>query len=200
MKNIMSKVRIYKISDSVTFAKVNERYGIYSNMAGNLCLFVNDVNIPSSEALYQACKFPLFPKIQHEILSQKNAMSAKKVARKYEAFVRQDWNEIKFKVMRWCLQVKSLQNWEVFANELIASADKPIVEYSKKDSVWGAMPNGNGTLSGVNALGRLLMELRMEINLQNPIKKVLPPNIDGFLLYGNKIETTYAPEITLEDL
>ena len=64
----------------------------------------------------------------------------------------------------------------------------------------GAMPNGNGTLSGVNALGRLLMELRMEINLQNPIKKVLPPNIDCFLLYGNKIETTYALEITLEDL
>ena len=127
-------------------------------------------------------------------------MSAKKVARKYEAFVRQDWNEIKFKVMRWCLQVKLLQNWEVFANELIASADKPIVEYSKKDSVWGAMPSGNGTLSGVNALGRLLMELRMEINLQDPIKKVLPPNIDGFLLYGNKIETTYALEITLEDL
>lgn len=136
MKNIMSKVRIYKIRDSVTFAKVKERYGIYSNMAGNLCLFVNDVNIPSSEALYQACKFPLFPKIQHEILSQKNAMSAKKVARKYEAFVRQDWNEIKFKVMRWCLQVKLLQNWEVFANKLIASADKPIVEYSKKDSVF----------------------------------------------------------------
>ena len=26
------------------------------------------------------------------------------------------------------------------------------------------------------------------------------PNIDGFLLYGNKIETTYALEITLEDL
>lgn len=25
-------------------------------------------------------------------------------------------------------------------------------------------------------------------------------HIDGFLLYGNKIETTYAPEITLEDL
>lgn len=25
-------------------------------------------------------------------------------------------------------------------------------------------------------------------------------HIDGFLLYGNKIETTYAPDITLEDL
>ena len=59
--------------------------------------------------------------------------------------------------------------------------------------------NGNGTLSGVNALGILLMELRMKINQQNPIKKVLPSNIDGFLLYGNKIETTYAIEITLED-
>lgn len=196
----MLEVRTYNTCDAVTFSKVKGRYGIYSNMADNMSLFVNDVNIPSSEALYQACKFPLFPSIQHEILCQKNAMLAKKVARKYESFVRQDWIDIRFRVMRWCLHIKLLQNWNIFAAELMASGNRPIVECSTKDSVWGAMPNNDGTLTGVNALGRLLMELRMEICLNYPLKRVLPPKIDGFLLYGNKIETAYAPEILLADL
>lgn len=196
----MLEVRTYNTCDAVTFSKVKGRYGIYSNMADNMSLFVNDVNIPSSEALYQACKFPLFPSIQHEILSQKNAMLAKKVARKYESYVRQDWIDIRFRVMRWCLHIKLLQNWNIFAAELIASGNRPIVECSTKDSVWGAMPNNDGTLTGVNALGRLLMELRMEICLNHPLERVLPPKIDGFLLYGNKIETAYAPEILLADL
>lgn len=30
------------------------------------------------------------------------------------------------------------------------------------------------------------------------VEKVLPPNIDRFLLYGNPIETVYAPECILD--
>lgn len=196
----MIEKRTYSIKDSVTFAKVSGPYGRLSNMASNLSLLVNDNYIPSTEALYQACKYPLFPNIQQMILTQKSPMLAKKCSKKYEGYVRQDWDKIKFQVMRWCLRLKLLQNWEVFSEILLRSGDLPIVEYSSKDSLWGAIPDGRGNLEGVNALGRLLMELRAEINLDCPLQKVLPPNIDGFLLLGHEIGISYAPSLIFEDL
>lgn len=198
--NLMVEKRTYSIKNSVTFAKVNGPYGRFSNMASNLCLMVNDINIPSTEALYQACKYPLFPHFQKEILSQKSPMLAKQCSQKYERYIRQDWDNIKFQVMRWCLRLKLLQNWEVFSDVLMRTGDLPIVEYSTKDSLWGAMPDGRGNLEGVNALGRLLMELRAEINPDCPLQKVLPPNIDGFLLLGHEIGISYAPSLIIEDL
>lgn len=196
----MIEKRTYSIKNSVTFAKVSGPYGRLSNMASNLSLLVNDNYIPSTEALYQACKYPLFPNIQQMILTQKSPMLAKKCSKKYEGYVRQDWDKIKFQVMRWCLRLKLLQNWEVFSEILLRSGDLPIVEYSSKDSLWGAIPDGHGNLEGVNALGRLLMELRAEINLDCPLQKVFPPNIDGFLLLGHEIGISYAPNLILEDL
>lgn len=184
----------------MTFAKVSGPYGRFSNMASNLSLMVNDINVPSTEALYQACKYPLFPNIQQEILSQKSPMLAKQCSQKYERFIRQDWDDVKFKVMRWCLRLKLLQNWEVFSNILMKTGGLPIVEYSTKDSLWGAIPDGHGNLVGINALGRLLMELRAEIDPDRPLLKVLPPNIDGFLLLGHEIGISYAPSLILEDL
>ena len=196
----MIEKRTYSIKDSVTFAKVSGPYGRLSNMASNLSLLVNDNYIPSTEALYQACKYPLFPNIQQMILTQKSPMLAKKCSKKYEGYVRQDWDKIKFQVMRWCLRLKLLQNWEVFSEILLRSGNLPIVEYSSKDSLWGAIPDGRGNLEGVNALGRLLMELRAEINLDCPLQKVLPPNIDGFLLLGHEIGISYASSLIFEDL
>lgn len=195
----MNEERIYIIKKSVTFARIDGRFGAFSNMAANHTLYVNDINIATAEALYQSCKFPLFPKVQHEILSQRNPMLAKQCAKKYEHLVRQDWDEIKFRVMRWCLRVKLIQNWKSFSSVLIDTGDLPIVEYSQKDPVWGAAPDGHGNLKGVNALGRLLMELRSEIDPHHPITKVMPPAINGFLLYGHEIGTVYSPEILFED-
>lgn len=196
----MVEERTYIIKNSVTFAKVSGPYGRFSNMASNLTLMVNDINIPSTEALYQACKYPLFPKIQHEILTQKSPMLAKKCSQKYEQYIRQDWNDIRFQVMRWCLHLKLLQNWNVFSDILLRTGDLPIVEYSSKDPLWGAVPDGRGNLVGVNALGRLLMELRSEVNSECPLQKVLPPNIDGFLLLGHEIGISYAPTLMFGDI
>ena len=46
----------------------------------------------------------------------------------------------------------------------ILDADKPIVEFSMRDSFWGAAPewDGSETLVGRNVLGCLLTELRTE--------------------------------------
>lgn len=186
--------RKYAMADVISFAKTTARYGGLSNMAPNYPLFVNEVLVYSSESLYQACKFPLFPLIQKEIIEQRNPMVAKEISRKYARFVRDDWEEVKYKVMSWCLKVKLIQNWDTFSDVLISTEKKPIVEYSYKDDIWGAMPEGD-YLVGKNALGRLLMQVRDEyIDKRKQRYKVLPPDIVGFLLFGFPIGIVYGQE------
>jgi ribA/ribD-fused uncharacterized protein len=172
-------------------------------MAPGFSLFINEINIQSSEILYQACRFPLFPNIQEEIIRTQNPMDAKRISRQYIQFSRQDWETVKFKVMKWCLEVKLIQNFDNFSNILISTGDKTIVEYSKKDDVWGAvLKDDKNTLVGKNVLGRLLMELR-EKTISNEINKstrILPPNIPAFLLFGNPIEEVRNDEYFILDL
>jgi len=182
------EIRIYNPNEVISFRKTTGDFGGLSNMASGYSLYINDVIIPSSEHLYQAMRYPLIPQIQHDIISQDNAMKAKMVSNKYkEKYSRPDWDKIQIKIMRWVLEVKLAQNWEKFSQVLISTQNKSIVEFSREDKLWGACLL-DGKLQGVNALGRLLMELRQKyINSNNPIYCVEPVNISAFLLYNNPI-------------
>jgi ribA/ribD-fused uncharacterized protein len=172
-------------------------------MAPGFNLFVNEVNIQSSEILYQACRFPLFPNIQEELIRTQNPMTAKKISRQYTQYSRQDWDTVKFKIMKWSLEVKLIQNFDKFSNILLSTNDKAIVEYSKNDNIWGAiLKDDKTTLIGKNALGRLLMELREKI-ITHEINKstvILPPNIPAFLLFGNVIDEIRNDDYFILDL
>lgn len=180
----------YYPNDSAVFRKTKERYGALSNMAGGFPLHVNGVNIRTSEALYQACRFPDLPKIQNEIIAQHSPMTAKMQGKPHRQNSRSDWNNVRVKIMRWCLRVKLVQNWEKFRYELLDTEDLPIVEYSRRDDFWGAKMTHDATLKGVNALGRLLMELRDSIRHQrsDEFKFVEPLRIPNFRLRGEQIE------------
>ncbi|MCD1117568.1 NADAR family protein [Chryseobacterium turcicum] len=192
----------YNTREIITFAKTENKFGGLSNMAPGYSLFINEVNIQSSEILYQACRFPLFPTIQKEIIETKNPMDAKAVGRKYQQFRRQDWDSVKFKVMKWCLEVKLIQNFDTFSELLLSTGEKTIVEFSKKDTIWGASPLNPSILKGKNALGRLLMELREKVK-SNMITKetvILEPQIKAFLLYDNPIKEVHNDNYFIDDL
>ena len=196
-------VREYQTKNVITFAKTNGRFGALSNMAPGFNLFINEVNIQSSEILYQACRFPLFPNIQEEIIRTQNPINAKKISRQYIQYSRQDWDIVKFKIMKWCLEVKLVQNFDKFSDILLSTDDKIIVEYSKNDAVWGAtLKDDKTTLVGKNALGRLLMELREKIKTNKITKSIIvfPPGIPAFLLFGNLIEEVRNDEYFIRDL
>lgn len=181
--------RIYNINECIVFAKTNEPFGGLSNMAAGYPLFINDNIIPNSEALYQAMRYSLFPKIQYEIISQHSPMTAKMISKKYRAYSRQDWESVRIKIMRWALEIKLSQHWITFSELLKATEDKPIVEYSRKDNFWGATKINDNQLSGVNALGRLLMDLREKhARTDTKIDCVNPVNIAGFRLYDHDID------------
>jgi len=185
----LPETRTYNRRECVTFRKTAERFGGLSNMAGGYLLNVNGVRILTSEALYQACRFPHLPEVQRQIIAERSPMTAKMKSKPYRDNSRSDWDIVRTKIMRWCLQVKLVQNWDKFSKLLLETEDLPIVEDSRKDDFWGAKPEDEEILIGANVLGRLLMQLREqvkngEITSQNIIN---PLPISDFLLYGREI-------------
>lgn len=201
-------IRNYNAKEAIVFRKTTEPFGGLSNMASGYALYINEVIIPSSEHLYQAMRYPTNPEIQFEIINQDNAMKAKMISNKYKSqFSRPDWEKVQIKVMRWALEIKLAQNWDKFSKILKETQNKSIVEYATDNKIWGAKPINNDELVGVNALGRLLMELREKyISENNRIYCVNPPDVPALLLYNQHIDIIcddmiidYHNESLLED-
>jgi ribA/ribD-fused uncharacterized protein len=192
-KNLL---RTYVRSEVVVVYKTKEVFGGLSNMASGYPLQINGVRILTTEALYQACRFPHMPEVQREIIGQHSPMTAKMKSKPHRKDSRQDWDEVRHKVMRWCLRMKLAQNYEEFGRLLLATCDQPIVEQSRKDDFWGAKvaDNAGDILVGQNVLGRLLMELREKLkgDTEGALKTVPPLGITNFVLLGKPIETVTA--------
>lgn len=195
------QVRTYDPSASVVFLKTNERFGGLSNMAPGFPLRVNDVRIRTSEALYQACRFPHLPDVQRMIIGEHSPMTAKMRSKPFHKDSRPDWDVVRVRIMRWCLQVKLAQNWREFGRLLLATGDRPIVEKSRKDDFWGAKDAEDGSLVGMNVLGRLLMELREQLkSYEAGLQSVEPLAIPEFLLFRQPIEAISAADGTAKSV
>lgn len=189
-KNLL---RTYFRNEVVVVYKTKEVFGGLSNMASGFPLWINGVRILTTEALYQACRFPHMPDVQREIIGQRSPLTAKMKSKPYCKDSRSDWYEVRHNVMRWCLRVKLAQNYEKFGRLLLATCDQPIVEQSRKDDFWGAKlaDEAGDILVGQNVLGRLLMELREKLkgDTEGMLKTVSPLGIPNFVLLGKPIET-----------
>lgn len=171
-------------------------------MAGGFPVEINGIQIYSSEALYQACRFPHMPDVQDSILREKSPMTAKMVGKPFREESRKDWMQIRIKVMRWCLKVKLAQNFDAFGRLLETTSTKDIVEESSRDPFWGAIRISENELKGVNALGRLLMELRNDYNSDKRFELLIvnPPTIPRFNLVGKKIKRIDARKNYIKSL
>lgn len=193
--------RRYRRDQAVVFLKTREAFGGLSNMAAGFPLRVNGTEIRTSEALYQACRFPHLPDIQREILEQRSPMTAKMKGKPHRADSRPDWNHVRINVMRWCLRVKLVQHWDTFAGLLESTGDGPIVEESRRDAFWGAKPEGDHVLVGMNILGRLLMELRKMAREggREAFRVLPPPELENFRLLGEPVEAVQGDTGSPED-
>lgn len=181
------ETRAYERNQSATFRKTAEQFGGLSNMAPGYPLIVNSIEFLTSEALYQACRFPHRPEVQKIIIEQRSPMTAKMKSKLYRKDSRPDWLDVRVKIMRWCLQMKLIQHWDKFSQLLLSTGKQPIVEDSRKDDFWGAKSQTSKVLVGKNVLGRLLMGLREDIELGNRLESVAPLEIPNFLLFNEKI-------------
>lgn len=189
--------RTYCHAESIVFLKTKERFGGLSNMAAGFPIEVNGLIFKTSEALYQACRFPQQPNIQRLIIEERSPMTAKMRSKPYRELGRSDWLDVRVQVMRWCLRAKLVHNFERFAQLLESTGDKPIVEMKSRGAdFWGAINNGNGELIGPNVLGRLLMELRRDLRKAGPhdFMQLYPLNIPDFILFERSIEPLVRPK------
>lgn len=126
--------------------------------------------------------------------SEKAEESAKKLARKkaQDAKIRPNWNHVKQEVMGFCLRAKLINNWVRFGELLRSTGDRELVlKALKKESYWGLFTSKDGYCRcGYNHLGRLLMNLRDELNDPDnePLRILVPPAHLNLLFLGSKIE------------
>lgn len=187
--------RTYHADEIISFRKTKEEFGGLSNMAPGFPIKVAGVSLRTSEALYQACRFPHMPEVQQLIVNEASPMTAKMRSKPFRKDTRDHWDNIRVPIMKWCLQVKLAQNWNDFSDLLIRTGDKPIVEDSRKDDFWGAIKDEWGTFHGRNVLGRLLMELREKLNTDpDCLKQVAPVKLQKFTLLGKDIPLVTAEQ------
>jgi ribA/ribD-fused uncharacterized protein len=186
-------MQTYDPAVCVTFRKTKEQWGALSNMAPGFPIRLPDLTVPSSEALYQACRFPAHPQVQTPILIEKNAMASKMLSKPHRHLTRPDWEEpapgVRVEIMRWALRAKLLFHPTTFGDLLMSTGKVPIVEDSHRDRFWGAVRGPDGSLVGENMLGQLLMALREEVRERGIPTFVSPPVVPDFLLLGQPVPT-----------
>lgn len=175
-------IRNYNKKECITFKSTSGKYGALSNMAPGFPITVNDIIVKNVELLYQALRYPNYPDIQKRIIGYSSPISAKQYARLHIEKTRSDWNTQRFKIMRFCIELKLHQNKELFSKALLSTNNLSIVEFTTEDKVWGATDEGDH-YSGTNALGRLLMELRERV--KNNEFRISIPDVP-FLTFINK--------------
>lgn len=158
----MSKIK------EIAFTKSSAPYGWMGNMS-QFDIVHEEIQWKSTEALFQAMRFPEDSPIREEIRLAKNGYEAKQVAKA---------NRTKMSViptssedmdnMRLCIALK-IEQHEDIRNVLIGSEDIPIYEDVTKrgegnsNLIWGAIKQEDGSWKGDNVMGVLWMELRSKL-------------------------------------
>jgi N-glycosidase YbiA len=144
----------------ITFYRVSEDYGCFSNFAPYPISMDGKVWL-TTEHYFQAQKFE-DSEHQEKIRLTKSALIAARLGRSRSKPIRQNWEAIKVSLMTEAVRAKFTQN-EKARQILLSTGDVTIVEHSKKDAYWG--DGGDG--SGQNILGKILMDVRKELQEQN---------------------------------
>jgi ribA/ribD-fused uncharacterized protein len=142
--------------DVINFYSVSDEHGHFSNFAPYPVRLKGKV-WPTSEHYFQAQKFV---DTEHEeaIRKARSPMIAARMGRDRKKPLRPDWESVKDDVMREAVRAKFTQHPEL-RDVLLATGEAKLVEHTSNDSYWG--DGGDG--SGKNMLGRILMEVRTEL-------------------------------------
>lgn len=189
------KMRVYVEADVAGFRFTRAPFGIFSNMHDgcplHLPLADRAWKVDSSETIYQMLKFSDAPHLQRGIFNAGTELgpkAGKRAAWSGGTPVPDRWERDRIAAMRWVLRLKLAQHRKAVLDEIKAADGRDIVEISKRDDFWGAIPDGNGKLVGANVLGRLWMELRAEIAADPEIytDRVAAPGT-GFRIFGSEL-------------
>lgn len=117
------------------------------------------LTFPTSEHAYHWAKFePHYTALRDELRTAPSAHEAFKLAERNKHCRREDWDDVKVRIMFLILRAKADQH-EYVRRKLLATGDRELIEDSWRDDFWGWGPNRDGK----NMLGKLWMEVRAEL-------------------------------------
>lgn len=141
---------------TIEFYSTKSEYGKFSNFAA-FGFRVDGQWYRTSEHYFQAMKFE-DADYQERIRETKSPMIAARLGRSRKVKIRSDWEEVKVDVMRTAVRAKITQHDEL-QELLLGTGEESIVEAAGRDYFWGIGKDG----SGQNWLGKILMEVRSEL-------------------------------------
>lgn len=152
---------------TIQFYRLTEPFGELSNFSPHP-ITLKERTWPTAEHYFQAQKFA---GTEHEeaIRLAKSPMIAARMGRSRERPLRPDWEQVKDEVMRQALQAKFSQHADL-TSLLLSTGDSVLIEHTANDRYWA--DGGDG--SGLNRLGRLLMELRNRLERECGEAKARP--------------------------
>ena len=160
--------RTYQADESCVFRLTRDEWGELSNFwAGPEPILVNSLAFKTSEAFFQALKYPYDPAYQEQIAQAPTPALAKKLA--WRRAPPRDWDKRRADAMRLVLRIKVATCEQTLRKILSKTGNRPIVELSTRDMYWGARRSGENELIGHNILGRLWMELRQEARTEQQV-------------------------------
>ncbi len=129
---------------------------------------------PTTEHYFQAAKFlETDPVWAEAIRATATPASSKTMGRSRAHPILADWETVKDDIMRECVTAKFAQHANLAAL-LVATGDRPLVEASPTDFVWGAGRTGRGQ----NRLGVILMNVRgTHLATITPVIHAEPPKV-----------------------
>ena len=143
----------------INFYSTKDEYGCFSNFSAHK-IFLKGKNWKTTEHYFQAQKF-VGTSDEEELRLADSPMQVAKMGRDRKRPLRRDWEVVKDDIMREALRAKFTQH-EDLRIILLETDDAELVEHTKNDSYWA--DGGDG--SGLNMLGKLLMELRDELKTE----------------------------------
>lgn len=156
--NLITGQPLYNSSTHVCFYEATQPYYEFTNFYP-APITISGKTYPTSEHYFQAQKFATTdPALAEKIRTSASPRDAFNLARTNQR-IEPNWHAgLKDKVMKDALIAKFVQ-YPYIRSLLVGTGDKILVEHTTKDKYWG--DGGDG--SGVNKLGKLLMEVRNDI-------------------------------------
>ncbi|GAB5406136.1 MAG: NADAR family protein [Aureliella sp.] len=148
------------MDEPIKFYSTADAYGEFSNFAA-FPIRIGKRSWPTTEHYFQAMKFKDRAE-QEEIRKAKSPMLAARMGRDRKRKLRRDWESAKVNVMRDAVTAKFTQHEEL-RQLLLSTGNAKIIEHTSNDDYWGDGGNGKGK----NMLGRILMDLRTKLHLED---------------------------------
>jgi ribA/ribD-fused uncharacterized protein len=144
---------------TIRFYSTIAEYGQFSNFAP-FPFELDGQEWPTSEHYFQAQKFEI-AEYRERIRTAASPMLAARLGRSRKVPIRTDWEAVKLDVMRKAVGQK-FRTHPALAALLLSTGDEQLIEAAPRDYFWGAGAKG----TGLNWLGKILMELREEIRAE----------------------------------